>query len=174
MYTSADVQAALADASRFAAEGLYEQALERHVWYHENALKYSPAQFGVRLSFALSAWADLGEAYPEAMEALRIARDNALSTYRRDPTDALMFMEVLSVDFALDDLTAAKDLFYEGLDHGMDRFMFSLYLDRILATGDTQWARDVIGNPRCAARGDKGTIGHHKIRTGTREELQIL
>src|SRR4051812_22582627 len=70
-YTAADVERALEDAEKFAREGKYQQALERHIWYHENALKYDQAQFGVRLSFALSDWAELGKVYPPAKVALR-------------------------------------------------------------------------------------------------------
>src|SRR5258708_507286 len=79
-YTSVDVQRALEDAERFQREGKYAQSLERHIWYHQNALKYAPAQSGVRLSFALSDWAELGKVYPKALAALRSTRDEALAT----------------------------------------------------------------------------------------------
>jgi hypothetical protein len=53
----------------------YKVALAKHVWYFNNALHISPSQFGVRLSFALSYWKELGEAYPPAMATLRSIRD---------------------------------------------------------------------------------------------------
>ena len=37
-FTSADVERALSDAEQFRSEGKYEQSLERHIWYHQNAL----------------------------------------------------------------------------------------------------------------------------------------
>src|SRR5947207_1761673 len=113
-YTSADVQRALDDAERFTRDGKYEQALERQLWYHRNALQYAPAQYGVRLSFALSGWVQLGKVYPKALAALRSTRDEALATYKKVPSDSLQFGEVMSIDFALDDLASAKALFYEG------------------------------------------------------------
>jgi len=145
-YTSADVQRALEDAERFTREGKYQQALERHIWYHRNALKYAPSEYGVRLSFALSDWAKLGKVYPKALGALRSARDEALATYRKDPSDSLMLGEVMSIDFALNDLRSAKALFYEGRKHGV-RDSLMLQLDRIVAAGELKWAGDVIGDP---------------------------
>lgn len=145
-YTSADVKQALDDAERFTREGNYEQALERHIWYHENALKYAPSQYGVRLSFALSDWVELGKSYPKALDALRHTRDEALATYRRDPTDSLNFGEVMSIDFALDDLQSAKSLFYEGRKNGVNQSLLP-QVDRIVAAGELTWASDAIGDP---------------------------
>jgi len=147
-YTKSDVAKALRDAERLAQEGKYEQALERHLWYHENALKYDEAQYGVRLSFALSSWVALGRDYPKALEALRSTRDQTFANYLKSPSDALLFGEVLSLDFALDDLPSAKKHFYEGRQHKVTDSLVMLQLDRIVATGDSKWAKDVIGNPR--------------------------
>ena len=61
------------------ASGNYESALQKHLWYHRNALKHDGAQYGVRLSFALSDWADLASKYPPALTALLKERDNAES-----------------------------------------------------------------------------------------------
>jgi hypothetical protein len=58
-------------------EGRCHVALAKHVWFHNNALKYQDSLYGVRLSFALSYWKELAERYPPAMEALRQARDDA-------------------------------------------------------------------------------------------------
>jgi len=53
----------------------YETALAKHVWFHKHALEYQPSQAGVRLSFALSYWLALGEAYPPALDALKEIRE---------------------------------------------------------------------------------------------------
>src|SRR4051794_7329900 len=84
-YTSADVERALDDAERYQRDGQYAKSLERHLWYHENALKYGSGQEGVRLSFALSDWVELAHAYPKAMVALKAVRDKATAQYERDP-----------------------------------------------------------------------------------------
>jgi hypothetical protein len=67
----------LSEAQEDAAAGRYEDALAKHVWFHENALKYAPAMLGVRLSFALSYWTALGAKYPPALQRLRAIRDTA-------------------------------------------------------------------------------------------------
>lgn len=61
-------------------EGRHEEALREFQWFHEHALEERPSLYGVRLSFALSAWAELGAVYPPARQALDgvRARDTAL------------------------------------------------------------------------------------------------
>ena len=70
-----DVQAILDEAADDARQGKYEQALAKQVWFHENALKFDPAMSGVRLSFALGYWHDLGKVYPPALDKLREIRE---------------------------------------------------------------------------------------------------
>jgi hypothetical protein len=53
----------------------YKMALAKHVWFYENALRIQPSLVGVRLSFALSYWKQLGEEYPPAMAKLRSIQD---------------------------------------------------------------------------------------------------
>ncbi|MEQ1936508.1 MAG: hypothetical protein ABL962_21875 [Fimbriimonadaceae bacterium] len=146
-FTSADVDQALADAQRFKDEGNYEQALERHIWYHKYALKYAPAHYGVRLSFALGTWTELGQVYPKALDALRAIRDETLATYRKTSSDSLLLGEVMRLNFCLNDLQSAKELFYEVRKKGVDDPSLMLDLDEILAGGEETWARDVIGDP---------------------------
>jgi len=54
--------------------GQYQQALEKHIWFHEES-KASPSMAGVRLSFAIAAWINLGERYSPALDALINVRD---------------------------------------------------------------------------------------------------
>lgn len=70
-----DLQEILNEAQADARRGKYELALAKHVWFHENALKYSPAMTGVRLSFALGYWHELGKVYPPALEKLKEIRE---------------------------------------------------------------------------------------------------
>jgi hypothetical protein len=67
----------LHEAKRDASVGRYKDALAKHAWYHENALKHEPAQSGVRRSFALSYWLKLGEQYPPALKKLESYRQEA-------------------------------------------------------------------------------------------------
>lgn len=74
-----DLQEILHGAQLDAMEKRYTIALEKHLWFHLNALRIDSAMSGVRLSFALSYWYRLGQAYPPAMEKLKEARDVAKS-----------------------------------------------------------------------------------------------
>src|SRR5687768_17293473 len=64
----------LQEIRRLTSEGKYEEALNKHLWFHEES-KSSIGMGGVRLSFALSHWMELGEAYPPALAALKAIRD---------------------------------------------------------------------------------------------------
>jgi hypothetical protein len=72
-----DPSAILHDARKDRQAGRYQDALAKHVWYHENALKHDAAQSGVRRSFALWYWLQLGEQYPPALKKLEDYRQEA-------------------------------------------------------------------------------------------------
>ncbi len=59
---------------QLAKAGQFQQALEKHLWFHEES-RSSSGMGGVRLSYAISAWIELGEKYPPAFEALIQVRD---------------------------------------------------------------------------------------------------
>jgi hypothetical protein len=67
----------LREAQDDALAGRYEVALEKHLWFHRNALRYEQGLRGVRLSFALGYWARLADEYPPARAALEGVRDEA-------------------------------------------------------------------------------------------------
>ena len=67
----------LDEARADAKAGKYANALTKHVWFFQNALKYEGALRGVRLSFALGDWTKLGKSYPPALEKLSTLRDEA-------------------------------------------------------------------------------------------------
>ena len=59
--------------------GNYADALENYDYFFEHALDDDPASsYGVRLSYCLSEWIELGEKYPEALIRLKLKRDEAL------------------------------------------------------------------------------------------------
>ncbi len=77
-----DPSAIMREAKADTARGNYEVALAKQLWYHNNAVKLKPGQSGVRLSFALSNWLELGEAYPPALEKMRQIRDETENKIR--------------------------------------------------------------------------------------------
>lgn len=59
---------------QLAKAGKYQEALDKHIWFHDASREFS-GMGGVRLSYALDMWKDLGEKFPPAMESLTSLRD---------------------------------------------------------------------------------------------------
>jgi hypothetical protein len=106
-----DPRAALNDAQSFALQGRYEEALQKHLWFHENALKYAPAMTGVRLSFALMYWIQLGEKYPKARQALVSIRDRDTQECTGGKGSFALFMDVAGINRALKEEPKTVELF---------------------------------------------------------------
>jgi hypothetical protein len=104
-------QQILDEAQADAKAGRYEDALAKHVWFHENALKLQPALYGVRLSFALGYWAELGAAYPPALEKLKSTRDQAADRVRESDQPHEAFNDFASINETLKESGKTKDLF---------------------------------------------------------------
>lgn len=58
-------------------DGKYEEALRKHIWFHQYALDFQPSLYGVRLSYALSDWRCLATKYPDALAALEYFAEKA-------------------------------------------------------------------------------------------------
>jgi hypothetical protein len=89
----------------------YEDALAKHVWFHENALKVQPSLYGVRLSFALLYWTELGSTYPPALEKLKSIRDSAADRVRESDQPHDAFNDFESINKTLKESGKTKDLF---------------------------------------------------------------
>lgn len=72
-----DPRLILSEAVEDREQGRFEQALAKHLWFHEHALEYRPSLRGVRLSFALSYWFELANEFAPARESLVRLRDEA-------------------------------------------------------------------------------------------------
>lgn len=106
-----DPQKILNEAKSDAKAGRYEDALAKHVWFHENALKLEPALYGVRLSFALGYWIELGAAYPPALEKLKSIHDQAADRVRESDQVREPFHDFESINKTLKESAKTKDLF---------------------------------------------------------------
>jgi len=92
-------------------ENRYEDALAKFVWFHENALKYNKALYGVRLSFALGYWRELAEVYPPAMVKLKEARDEAEKKVINGKNLKESFHDMVSINRELGDESRTKEVF---------------------------------------------------------------
>lgn len=102
---------AYAEAKRLAQEGDHAGALERHEWFHAHALEHQPAYYGVRLSFALSSWVELGHKYPPALKALKRIRDRDSDRLRAGLINDELFHDVVSINRVLNEDEQSLTLF---------------------------------------------------------------
>ena len=89
-------------------EGRYEEALAKHVWFHRHALQHDKSQVGVRLSFALSYWIELGEKYPPALEKFKSIRDATEKSFYREKEAAAIFKNFMDLAAMNGKLAAEK------------------------------------------------------------------
>lgn len=88
----------LAAGVELARRGKYEDALQKYIWYHNNALKYDSTQSEKRLSLALSYWAELAQRYPRAKKELLKTRDTKIKLLMDGGGDSMMVMEVIAIN----------------------------------------------------------------------------
>jgi hypothetical protein len=81
----------------------YQTALEKHVWFHKNALKFNQGMYGVRLSYAIAEWIELGRVYPPALSALQKIRDDSCSEIKSGRGDFYLFNDISSINEYLHD-----------------------------------------------------------------------
>ena len=106
-----DMQEYLRDIRELVKSGKYSEALERHLWFHNHALEYDESMTGVRLSFALSDWLELGEKYPPARIALVDIRDQKTEELMSGDENRDFFSDVTSLNRVLEQSEKTVSLF---------------------------------------------------------------
>ena len=106
-----DTQKYKRDTEALIEESKHEEALERILWYHNHALEHEPAQYGVRLSFALSTWKELGDVYPPALTAMQKNRDDKTDLIVQKKGNFELFHDVESLNQKLGDDKKTVELF---------------------------------------------------------------
>src|SRR5262249_300964 len=102
---------ALRRAKTYAQKGEFEKALQEHVWFHDNALQGDRSYYGVRLSFGLDEWVELGRKYPKALEELKNIRDKKTSLLSSGDTNPELFHDVAAINEHLGDTRSTAALF---------------------------------------------------------------
>ncbi len=150
-------------ARRFAEQGKYEEALREHIDFHDNILATKPAMYGVRLSFALSDWIDLGQKYPKALTALKDIRDKKTARLAKGEKNREIFHDVASINSHLDEKHATAKLFQriETNDISFAKSIYDLAEDSLVAAKQYALARKHMGTPdeafrRAKAKYDRG------------------
>jgi hypothetical protein len=144
-----DMQKYLSDTDDLAMAGKHEEALKRHIWFHDHALEHEPAMYGVRLSFALSSWKELGEKYPPAMKALVEVRDRKKKSLLEGKESHELFHDVASINEALGEPEKTVSLF-EQVDEKQPKAAkgyWNVAKDAVIAAKRYDLAHKYIGNP---------------------------
>ncbi|MDA3897634.1 MAG: hypothetical protein PF482_15980 [Desulfobacteraceae bacterium] len=111
-----DPEKVLARARKYYQQGNYEKALQDHIWFHDNALKYKPSLYGVRLSFALLDWIELGRKFPKAHNALIDIRNRKADLIKKKRGTLELFHDVQSINTYLNESAKTVVLYKEMTD----------------------------------------------------------
>ena len=96
-----DPSTVLNEAKRLTDVGKNEEALNKFIWFYENSLRIQPAMAGVRLSFALSYWMDLGKKYPPALQKLEEYKKLDEEQVALGKSDRQTFLDVVALNRVL-------------------------------------------------------------------------
>lgn len=128
----------------------YAEALEKYIWFHHYALEFDPRLAGVRLSYAISEWVDLGDVYAPARRALESVRDEKAESLMQGVYDVNLFHDVASINRALGQVEQTRDLFkmIAGADRGVAERCFHIALESLVDTKEFALARSFMPDPQ--------------------------
>jgi hypothetical protein len=129
--------------------GAYAEALESYSWVYENALVYDPMWFGIRDSYVVMEWAELGKVYPPARTELELIRDQKTARLREGAFDHFLFKEVMAINSALGQFALSSALFAEiaERDREFAQKCLPAALPALIDTLDISLARRFIRSP---------------------------
>ncbi len=143
-----DALQVLRNARDAALRGAHAEALEKYLWFHHLALEHSPALAGVHLSYAISEWVELGNAYPPALEALESIQSNNLRLLH-EGSERLRFHEFASINWYLGRFELTSSLFAELAEHQPEfaQTCFPVALPALVRTRSFALARRFVSSP---------------------------
>jgi hypothetical protein len=144
-----DVRERYQQAQEAAREGRHEEALREYLWFHEHVLEHEPSMYGVRLSFALAAWIQLGQSYPKALVALKEMRDRKTLQLASGGGDRELFHDVESINEYLEEEKATYELFLklQTSNPTLARECAGLAMPALVKAKDFRLARTFIDDP---------------------------
>jgi len=146
---TADLQKILNTAKSLADEGSYEDALQRYLWYFEHS-RQDAGQRGIRISFALSDWQELGRRYPKARAALVGIRDAEGREFSEGRGDLELFMEIAAINERLGASDATEALFKDlgARDRKLAEQCYGFMEPALIARGEYALCLNYIGDPQ--------------------------
>lgn len=138
----------LTQANVLTEKGRYEEALQHLVWYYTNS-ETDPGQKGVRVSFALSDWIELGRRYPKARQALIETRDGYEQRLLDGHGSSGLFQDVDAMNQSLDTEDDTYTLFksIELRDPKLAGHCYEFIEDELVQRGEYETCRKYVGDP---------------------------
>lgn len=99
------------EAEADATAGNYADALAKHVWLFQNALKFDPSFVGVRVADELASWVRLSAVYPPALDKLKAVRDEAAENVRQGNDAVNEFQDFAAINNDLKEYGKTAELF---------------------------------------------------------------
>lgn len=139
----------LREARNAVRQGDHADALEKYLWFHRHALEHDPAMAGVRLSYAISEWVELGAVYPPAREALESIQLSNLRSLRDGSHNARQFHDFSSINEQLGryDLTSSLFAAIAEREPEFARKCFPFARFALIRTGNFALARRFVSSP---------------------------
>jgi hypothetical protein len=145
-----DPRQVLTDAREAARRGAFAEALEKYLWFHHHALEHRPSLTGVRTSYAISEWVELGNVYPPALEALESIQSNNLNLLKAGPCEPARFHEFASFNRYLGRFELTTKVFAELAEHQPEfaKTCFRAALPALIRTRSFALARRFVCSPK--------------------------
>ena len=125
----------------------YDLALEKYQWFFGNALRIKESYYGVRLSYCLIEWADLGSAYPPALEALTKQKEVSLRAFEENRSCSL-FNEYSSICDAMGCSNEPVEAFLEVASSNgeLAKKLFTFVYEELARNSQWDLCREYMGN----------------------------
>jgi serine/threonine protein kinase len=140
-----DLQRILDTARDLVQEGSYEDALQRYLWYDENARKIDKSASLISVTID---WVELGRRYPKAKQALLAIRDAGVREFSEDRGYSELFQKVSYINSQYQDEEATYALFKKirETDPALARQCYSYAQDLLIAHGDYEYCLSCLGD----------------------------
>jgi hypothetical protein len=149
-----DPEKVLARARKYYQQGNYEKALQDHIWFHDNALKYKPSLYGVRLSFALLDWIELGQKYPKAHNELIDIRNRKTALIKSGQGTLALFHDVKAINKYLNERAKTVELYkaLTGCDFDLAKQCYCIAKEDLIAQQEYELCSRMMEAPMFIAR----------------------
>jgi hypothetical protein len=139
----------LREARSLVKSGAYAEAFDKYRWFYDNALVYERALCGVRNSYVLMEWADLGKVFPPARQELEIVRDEKVALLREGSSNAELFIDVSAINSVIGQVELTSAIYAEIAENEPEfaQKCFRAALPALVHTLDFTLARRFIKSP---------------------------